>query len=329
MILLFFVKIQYYITLTFVQGTLMFSYFNPKFARSILVILLASLSLISHAKMSSDESAGESPDRNFTGFEALDEAQPLWEFGAAGGFVEVANYPTSSERNFIAFAAPYLIYRGDVFRVGGGSARAVMFEKTNFEVDLSFGGAFAADSDDNTAREGMPELDFLFEVGPQFTYKVKDFSFDNGGNARLNVRLQTRSVFSTDFGRINHRGYVIEPTLSYQQRGVIFEKTGFSMSFSATYASEKLHDYFYQVNADFATDTRGEFDAKGGYLGSELSLGFSFPVTKNSRGFLGGSAQFHQGAANEESPLYEDDVTFSFGAGFVWRLYESNAKASW
>lgn len=307
----------------------MHSYFNPKCARSILVISLVTLPLISHAKMSSDESSGESPDRNFTGFEAPNEAQPLWEFGAGGGVVEVANYPSSSERNFIAFAAPYLIYRGDVFRVGGGSARAVIVEKSDFEVDLSFGGAFAADSDDNTARQGMPELDFLFEVGPQVTYKVKNFSFDNGGDARLNARLQTRAVFSTDFGRIDHRGYVIVPTLSYQQRGVLFKEAGFSMSLSATYASEKLHDYFYQVNADLATDARGEFDAKGGYLGSEVSFGFSFPVTKNSRGFLGGSAQFHQGAANDESPLYEDDVTFSFGAGFVWRLYESDTKASW
>lgn len=296
---------------------------------SIVLLILLSLPVISQANRSNDESSGESPDRNLTGFEALDEAQPLWEFGVGGGAVEVANYPTSSERNFIAFAAPYLVYRGDVFRVGGGSARAVMVEESDFEIDLSFGGAFSADSDDNTAREGMPELDFLFEVGPQFTYKVKDYSFDGGGNARLNARLQTRAVFSTDFGGINQRGYVIEPTLSYQQRGVLFEKTGLSVSFSAAYASEKLHDYFYQVNADFATDARGEFDAKGGYLGSELSLGLSFPITKNSRGFLGGSAQFHQGAANEDSPLYEDDVTFSFGAGFVWRLYESDTKASW
>jgi hypothetical protein len=191
-------------------------------------------------------------------------------------------------------------------------------EKGNFEVDLSFGGAFSADSEDNTARDGMPELDFLFEVGPQFIYKVKDYSFDGGGNGRLNARLQTRAVFSTDFGRIDQRGYVVEPTLSYQQRGVLFDKTGLNVSFSASYASEKLQDYFYQVDGEFATDTRSQFNAKGGYLGSELSLGFSFPIAKNARGFLGGSAQFHKGAANEDSPLYEDDVTFSFGAGFVW-----------
>lgn len=282
------------------------------------------------AQESKKDADVESLDRNLTGFEAPNEAQPLWEFGAAGAAISVTNYPASSERNFIALAAPYLVYRGDVFRVGGGNgARAVVVDKNNVELDLSFGGAFSADSDDNTVREGMPELDFLFEVGPQLIYKVKDHSFDGGGKARLNARLQTRAVFSTDFGSIDHRGYVIEPTLSYQQRGVMFEKTGLNLSFSMTYASEKLQDYFYQVNSSFANINRAQYDAKGGYLGSELSVGLSFPVAENIRGFFGGSVQFYQGAANRDSPLFEDDVTYSVALGFVWRLYESETKASW
>jgi outer membrane scaffolding protein for murein synthesis (MipA/OmpV family) len=313
----------------------MFSILLPKRLRFAVSILVLSLSTIAHANVDNDNDktnadvTSESPDRNLTGFEALDEEQPLWEFGVGGGVIDVANYPASSERNFIALAAPYLVYRGDVFRVGGGGARAVVVEKGNVELDLSFGGAFAADSEDNSAREGMPELDFLFEVGPEIIYKVKDISFDGGGNGRLNAKLQTRAVFSTDFGRIDQRGYVIEPELSYQQRGGLFEKTGLNVSLSATFASEKLHDYFYQVGNEFVSDERQAYDAKGGYLGSELSIGFSFPVFENARGFLGGSASFHQGSANEDSPLFEDDVTFSIGAGFVWRLYESDAKASW
>jgi outer membrane scaffolding protein for murein synthesis (MipA/OmpV family) len=272
----------------------------------------------------------DSPDRDLTGFEASDELQPLWEFGAGGGFGSVPNYPASSERNVIALAAPYLIYRGDIFRVGGGGgARAVVFEDEDFEVDFSFGGAFAADSEENTAREGMPELDFLFEVGPQLVYRVKDFDFEGGGNGRLNLRLQARAVFSTDFERIDDRGYVFEPELSYQQRGTLFKDTGLNASLSLVFASEDLHDYFYQVDNTFATDQRAAFDASGGYLGAQVSLGISFPIHQNIRGFLGGSMRFHQGAANEDSPLFEDEVTYSVGAGFVWRLYESEATASW
>lgn len=299
---------------------------------SVKLVALISLLIGANALANSraEAESADSLDRNLTGFESINEAQPLWEFGVGGGAIEVANYPASSERNFIALAAPYLVYRGDVFRVGGGSgARAVVIEESNFEIDLSFGGAFSADSEDNSARAGMPELDFLFEVGPQFIYKVKDFDFNGGGNARLTAKLQARAVFSTDFGRVDQRGFVIEPTLSYQQRGVLFEDTGLNVTFSAIYASEKLHDYFYQVDAIYATSSRAEYDAKSGYLGSELSFSVSFPISKTARGFFGGSAQFHQGAANEDSPLYEDDVTYSVGLGFVWRLYESEQKASW
>lgn len=272
----------------------------------------------------------DSPDRDLTGFEAGDETQPLWEFGVGGGFIEVPNYPASSERNFVALAAPYLIYRGDVFRVGGGSgARAVVLEESDIEIDISVGGAFAADSDENTARDGMPELDFLFEIGPQIIYRMQDFKFEDGGEGRLNLRLQARAVFSTDIKRIDQRGYVFEPQLSYQQRGTLFKDTALNLSLSAVFATEELHDYFYQVDDEFVTTQRSAFDASGGYLGSELSVGFSFPLRKNMRGFLGGTARFHSGAANEDSPLFEKDVTYSFGAGFVWRLYESEAVASW
>lgn len=297
----------------------------------ITLVSLISIFVSSNAQANDNNQVEiDSPDRDLTGFEALDETQPLWEFGAGGVMIDVPNYPASSERNFIALAAPYLVYRGDVFRLGGGNgARAVVVEESNYEFDLSFGGAFSADSDDNTAREGMPELDFLFEVGPQLIYRVKDFKFDEGGNGRLNARIQARAVFSTDFDRIDSRGYVIEPTLSYQQRGRLFDKTGLNLSFSMTFASENLQDYFYQVDQEFVTDNRDQFDAKGGYLGSELSVGFSFPLRKNMRGFFGGSVQFHQGAANQDSPLFEKDITYSVAAGFVWRLYESDTKASW
>jgi outer membrane scaffolding protein for murein synthesis (MipA/OmpV family) len=273
---------------------------------------------------------GESPVRALTGFENINESQPLWEFGVGGGAVEVADYPASSERNFIALAAPYVVYRGDVFRVGGENGmRAVVIETSDFELDLSFGGAFSADSEDNTSRAGMPELDFLFEVGPQLIYRLKDYKFKHGGDGRLKARLQARAVFSTDFNRIDERGFVIEPTISYQQRGVIFKETGLRVAFSMSYASEELQDYFYQVDSTFSNSDRAQYDAKAGYLGAALSMGLSFPIHKNIRGFLTGSTQFHQGSANQDSPLYEKDITYSFGIGFVWRLYESEAKASW
>ena len=317
-----------YTTLGMLMSYLSFPLFLYFLRVSFIVLSFSTFSI--SAQGDSNDSDSESLDRNLTGFEALNEAQPLWEFGAGGVALSAANYPASSEQNFIALAAPYIVYRGDVFRIGGGhGARAVVLEKSDFEIDLSFGGAFSAESEDNTVRQGMPELDFLFELGPQLIYKVTDISFDGGGKARLNTQLQIRSVFSTDFRGVDQQGHVIESILSYQQRGVLFDNTGLNISFSMTYASEKLQDYFYQVDSFYSTNNRKQYDAKGGYLGSELSVGLSFSMVENIRGFFGGSVKFHQGAANTDSPLYEEDITYSLGLGFVWRLYESETKASW
>lgn len=268
-------------------------------------------------------------DRNLTGFESIEQTQPLWEIGAAGFVGEVPDYPASSERNLIGLAVPYVIYRGDIFRVGDGrGARAVVKEEKDWEINLSTGGSFPADSEANTAREGMAEIDFIFEFGPQLIYRIKDFDFSSGGNGRLNARLQTRSAFSTDFNSLTHRGYVFESELRYQQRGHFFPKSALAISLDVLFATEKFHDYFYQVSEPFASTNRPQFDAQPGYLGSELSINFSFPVTNNIRAFVGTELQLHHGAANEDSPLFEKNITHSVALGFIWRLYQSKQRAN-
>ena len=271
-----------------------------------------------------------SVERNLNGFENLNETLSLWEVGVGGGAIEVPNYPASSQRNTITAAAPYVVYRGDIFRVGDGNGvRAVVVDKNNLEAGLSFGGAFSADSENGTVREGMPELDFLLEIGPQAIYKLKDYKFENGGNARLNARLQVRAAFSTDFSTIDDRGFVLNPVITYQQRGRLFEGTALSTSIGMVFATERFQDYFYEVSDEFATDTRPAYNAKSGYLGTRLRLSVSFPISDSIRGFAGMGAQIHSGAANENSPLYEKDITYSASLGFVWRLYKSDSKANW
>ena len=80
-----------------------------------------------------------SVERTLTGFEDVDEALSLWELGVGGGAIEVANYPASSQRNSVVAAAPYVVYRGDIFRVGDGNGvRAVVVDKNNLEIGISY-----------------------------------------------------------------------------------------------------------------------------------------------------------------------------------------------
>lgn len=279
-------------------------------------------------------------ERSLTGFDNINDTLSLWELGAGGGAFYNPKYPASSEKRFFGLVLPFIVYRGETFRIGdGGGARAVLVENDTFEIDFSFGAALPSDSEDTSARIGMPELDFLGEIGPQMIFMLGKYDFDktadgehlgtNNGKGRLDFRLQARAVFSTDFTSIDDRGFIFEPQISYQHRGFKHEDTALNVSFGAIFATQRTHDYFYEVKPEFATAARPAYDAKSGYLGSELNLGLSFRVSENIRAFIGASAQFHSLAANTDSPLFEKEITYSVGTAFVWRFYKSEAKAKW
>lgn len=258
-----------------------------------------------------------------------DDMRPVWEAGVLAAVFSSPEYPGAGQSQSNVIAAPYFIYRGETIRIGDGSiARAVAIDKSWYELDLSLAGSFNANSEGNEARVGMPDLDFIFELGPQLKLRLSKFEFEQHGKAELLLNLQARAVFSTDFSSIHKRGYVFQPVLSYRQRGWLSEKTALSISLSPTWASEKLHDYFYQVDSEFVTEQRSAYDADSGYLGTDLSVGLSFNATEDIRIFTFARASLHSGSANEDSPLFIDKSTYSYGLGMVWRLWESEEKVS-
>jgi len=258
-----------------------------------------------------------------------DDLRPVWEAGIFAAAFNSPEYPAADQSQTNVIPAPYFIYRGETIRIGEGSiARAVAIDKSWYELDLSLAASFGANSDDNMARAGMPDLDFIFELGPQLKMRLSKMEFAEHGRAELFLNLQTRAVFSTDFSGIDHRGYAFQPDLRYMQRGWLSEKTALSISLSPTWATEKLHDYFYQVDQAFVTEQRQTYDAKGGYLGTRLLVSVSFNATENIRMFIGGSTSMHAGAANEDSPLFLEKNTYSIGLGLVWRLWESEQRVS-
>jgi hypothetical protein len=222
---------------------------------------------------------------------------------------------------------PYFIYRGEFIRAGeGGLIKAKAFEDERWTLDLSLDGAFNSDSDSNNARQGMNDLDYLFGIGPELTYSI----FKGLENKRgLELKFQYRAVFSTDFSNLNQRGYAFETQLRYEHKHLFHDDVKFVGSIGPVWGTEKLMDYFFQVNPQDALPDREVFDAKGGYIGTELNLGFVMPVlNKKGRIFLGVRTSFHQGATNDDSPLFKQDTTFAVGLGFAYRLFESDKKST-
>lgn len=247
---------------------------------------------------------------------------PLWEAGIAGGGIYGPDYPASDERSVRGLGLPYVIYRGDAFRLGDdGLARGLIVDEGALELDIGIDASFDVDSDDNRARRGMPDLGYLFEVGPRA-------KFDLGalGGGRVAFGIPVRAVFSTDLSRIDHRGVIVDPELSYRRRGLFGTALGFSASLAAAFADERLQDYFYEVEPAFQTAGRPAHDASGGYLGTDLSVGLAWPATDRLNVFAGSDLSFHGGAANADSPLFRERLTWAVGVGLRWSLYLSESR---
>lgn len=283
--------------------------------RAILFCLLMSLAFPLVAAEQNDE-PGEG-----------EEEKPLWELGMVAGALQVPDYPSSSRSRLRGLALPYIVYRGDVLRIGDGqSARAVAAENERFELSMSFDAAFDASSDENPLRAGMEDLDFLFELGPQLIYKAGEFEFDDGGYADLQLALQGRSVFSTDFRGIDHRGYIVEPMLRYRHQELFSPRLDVSVSLRPVWADRDLHAYFYQVDAGDETGTRPRYRAREGYFGSQLNVYATWHVTDRFRIFGRLEGLDQHGSVNRDSPLYDKDRTVSAGLGFIWSMFASERQ---
>ncbi|MFD2165898.1 MipA/OmpV family protein [Thalassotalea euphylliae] len=261
---------------------------------------------------------------NESGFEKGDKPLPKWELGGVAAGFHSPLYPASSDSQDKALVVPYGIYRGDTIRVGDGSiVKAIALEAPRFKVDVSMAAAFNADSEDSKIREGMPDLDFLFEIGPQFRFLLSDSSIEYGADSEIWLNVQTRAVFSTDFGSINHQGYTIQPQLSWRSKDLLWNDTVAFASLAPIWASEKLHDYFYQIDAQYETERRQQFNAKAGYLGTKVSLGSIFQIKPELSLFTAVQWGLWQGAENEDSALFEEDNNFSAVIGVRYTFMQS------
>lgn len=256
------------------------------------------------------------------------EAKPKWEIGIAGFGINAPDYPSSDENKTRTLIVPYFIYRGDIIRAGeGGLIKAKAFEDERWELDLSIDGAFNADSDNNEAREGMEDLDYLFGIGPELTYQIHQEEINK---KKLELKFQLRAMFSTDFSHFNQRGYAFETQLRYEHLHLFQDDIKFIASIGPIWGTEKLMDYFFEINSQDVRLNREEFNAKSGYIGTELNLTFVMPVLdKRARIFLGIRSNLHQKSTNESSPLFKQDNTLSVALGFTYQLFKSERKSKY
>ena len=152
------------------------------------------------------------------------------------------------------------------------------------------------------------------------------FLTDPHGSTRLKLLCPFRAVFSSNLQNLHYRGYTVPPGLLLESFDFLQHGWRGIALVSATFADRQLNAYFYDVAPEFMTPSRPFYDARAGYLGSDLVLGLMVPLQKNLRFFTGTQFAYRDGAANVDSPLFKSRTGYSVFAGIAYSFFRSERK---
>ena len=248
--------------------------------------------------------------------------QPLWEFGLGVGAIEFPDYRGSDESHVYPVPVPYFVYRGRFLKADRDGLRGELFDREYAEFSLSVSATIPVNSEDNSARRGMPDLKPTLELGPSLELHLwhsadRDTKVDLVMPLRLPVTMESspRSLQGLFAPRLN----------------IDFENFAgrdgwdFGAGVGPVFAADKFHQYFYSVPARFATAGRPEYRADGGYSGMHAlaSLSKRFP-----KYWFGAFLRYDwlAGAQFDDSPLVRRQNYLAGGFGFAWMIGESKRR---
>ena len=236
-----------------------------------------------------------------------------WELGIGLSVLDIPFYPGSSQSKTYLVPIPHLLYRSEKFEVDNGlQATFLKTPKLRFDISADFG--VPVNSEDSTARQGMPDIDLVIQIGPSLEVTLAGGRFKP---SHTRLEFPVRAAIATDFRSTQHVGWIFEPRLTFETLRP--HKTGFAylLSGGLRYATEEYNDYYYAVDPEFATPARPVFDPEGGYSGLFVDAIANWR-TDNFIYFAFVRYQNLTGAEFENSPLVEQNDYFFVGAGLTW-----------
>jgi len=207
-----------------------------------------------------------------------------------------------------------------VLQINRERVRGLIFRSNSFEVDISVNGSVPANSSDSAARKGMPDLDATLEIGPSLNYH---FYYSEDKLINFDLRLPLRSVTASNFRRFQNAGWLLQPQLNLDIRDIANSGWNLGLVGSMIFSDQRYNNYFYDVQAQYATLSRPAYTASGGYAGTQ----FIAALSKRHNGFwLSGFAKWDDltGAVFANSPLVEKNQYFTFGFVATWVLDKSD-----
>jgi outer membrane scaffolding protein for murein synthesis (MipA/OmpV family) len=243
--------------------------------------------------------------------------KPLWELGVGVAGLSVPDYRGSDQRHGYLLPVPYFVYRGTFLKADRDGARALLFDTDRVKVDVSLAASTPSHSSDNTARQGMPDLPAVVEIGPNLNVTL---AASRAEHWKLDLRVPVRGAVTVQRSP-EFIGYTFSPNLNLDLAGVAGWDLG--LLTGPLFADRKYNAHFYGVDPVYATPDRPAYQAHGGYGGWQL-LGAASRRFGNM--WVGGFVRYDtlHGAAFDDSPLVRRQSAVSFGFGVSWILKTSS-----
>lgn len=250
---------------------------------------------------------------------------PLWELGLFNAAARIPHYRGSDEYNWYAFPLPYFIYRGRIIRSQRDGVRGIFYENDHVEFNVSLFGNPPVSSD-NQAREGMPELDAIFEVGPVLRIFLADRHLPDKLYLDFSARMASSIGFDDglDFA---YRGLRMGGYLVYRNFSLLAaHRMFFGLSVGCDFSDSRLNGYFYDVDPEYVRSDRQVYDAGSGYSGLSTSAVVSKKLTDTLS--IGGYIRWDNidGAVFENSPLVREKNNVVAGCALTWKIMEARKK---
>jgi MipA family protein len=250
------------------------------------------------------------------------EDKPLWEAGIGVAAVSFPAYRGSDQRQAFVLPTPYFVYRGEFFKADREGLRAELFDTDRAELTVSAALSPPASSDDIRARAGMPDLRASFEVGPQLNLTL----WRTPDKARvLKLLLPLRTGYTLE-RRPKNLGWVLHPKLNLDLTDLPgLPGWNVGMQAGPLFGDRRQHQYYYGVDAAFATAERPAYRAGAGFAGMQYLVGVS---RQYRRHWVGAFLRYDslRGAAFDDSPLVRSRHYVAGGVAVSWIFGESSER---
>jgi len=242
--------------------------------------------------------------------------QPLWEAGLGVGVLKLPHYRGSDQSRTWVLPVPYVAYRGDILKADREGARAILFDTERVDFDLSIAATAPTRSDDNDARQGMPDLAATFEIGPNLNTTLA-----RGSWWKLQLRAPVRAALTIE-SHPKMIGWLASPNLNLDTK---INGWNASLLGGPLFGSRGFNGYYFDVAPQFATATRPEYRAPGGFGGWRLIASTSRRIGSI---WMGGfvTADTVKGAVYDGSPLVRQHGTLAFGFAVSWVFAQSTER---